>query len=107
MEKIKETLITLLPLLLILVVSWLFSLMGSKLKGKQDSEEQPVQKNTEEQQPDLMQILTGTKEKAPEVPSAFHDIDGGAAFGKPQHRPVAKGGPVITPKPITPKWWGA
>jgi len=104
MDNLENILKSLLPLIIIIVVSWLFSSLGSRLKkqgGTGQDEDRPAEK--------IFDFLTQTKEEAVQP-------ENDTTEGRPADavRPIAKswpgypaGGPQVTPKPIKPKWWGA
>ncbi len=95
---------SLIPLILIILFSWLFGALGSKLKkppeeggiaSKRESEDQPMDIFGEMIQQVSQRYAGGNESQAP--PSGAPTIK------------IRKDltGPTVTPKPITPKWWGA
>ncbi len=110
MEKITEVLWSLIPLVLIIVFSWLFSLMGSKVK-KQTQGKEPMPEEgagspildmflkvgQEEEEP-----RTGARLPVKEIPGSPMPLEPGAWNAQNVSSPTQ-----ISSKPITPKWWGA
>jgi hypothetical protein len=108
-EKIGNILYSLIPLILIIVFSWLFSRLGSKMR-KQGQEDEPVgEKNREFQ---LMDLFAQDKEGLGPTAAQYPGMEPlPPEYMQPDPRarmPRADGGgPQVTPKPIEPKWWGA
>ncbi len=109
MAKTKETFDWIMPLVLILfiVVSWLFGLVSSKLKKRAQGVAQSPDKSKED---NLMDMVLGNSQEKPPEQLPTEQGPYGPARGMPgpvgMRKPPA-GGPVVTPKPIEPKWWGA
>ncbi len=104
MDNLENTLYSLLPLVLIIVFSWLFGLLGSRLKQKAE----PAGNSTErrEQAGDLFNIFgdrsgeqpgTTRMENLPPLPSD-------TTAWVPQRKLTP---PPVTADPIKPKMWGA
>jgi hypothetical protein len=105
-DKIESILRSLAPLILIVVVSWLFSLFSSKLKKPTDQTGEEAKPETGKQ---LMDIFFQQEEVKPGGrPGELRDP---APVPPPESgwrtRPPEPGGPSVTPKPIKPRWWGA
>jgi hypothetical protein len=104
MEKIDNLLYSLIPLIVIILLSWLFSYLGSRRRKETEGEETSgtragdqffdfFDRSEEEETP------TGATVGRPEVREEF---GGGVWSDHPALR-----GPEVTAKPIKPKWWGA
>jgi ABC-type nickel/cobalt efflux system permease component RcnA len=101
---------SLIPLLIIIAISWLFSYLGSKAnKARQEAESVSGSDNRDR----LLDLLSfEEEEKEEEMVGAGHahaeDIrtDEGSQFTdwEAVHR---RGAPVVSHDPIKPKWWGA
>lgn len=103
MENITNILYSLLPLILIILFSWLFGLLGSKAK-KQQAEAKVAE---ERQNTDLLDLILSQKEEEvrsePGVPGAEKARLDEIVWEK-RRQP---GGPIVSPDPIKPRWWGA
>jgi len=106
MENLENIFYSILPLIVIIVISWLFSSMGSRLKKQTPSvggEPEPTPSRrlidliTEGVEPEV----PPGQERGAEIPGQARPAD---AVGWPRR---TGGGPTVSPKPITPKWWGA
>jgi hypothetical protein len=109
MAKTKEGFDWIMPLVLILfiVVSWLFGLVSSKLKKRTQGVAQSPDKSKED---NLMDMILGKGQETPPEQPPTEQGPYGPASGMPRParmRQPPPGGPVVTPKPIEPKWWGA
>ncbi|MEW6347915.1 MAG: hypothetical protein AB1646_02540 [Thermodesulfobacteriota bacterium] len=104
---------SILPIVLIVVVSWLFSFLGSKYKKKDQDARPDAARAQAKPDEDLLEkkILEffGVAEEVEKARQAeqtpgqpMSDIPP-TRFGAPR----TPQGPVTTPKPIEPKWWGA
>jgi hypothetical protein len=108
MEKIENILYSVIPLVLIILFSWLFSYLGSRMRKEQ---EEPGAVTAKDRDYQLIDLMTDQKEapRAAEAQSALADWP--VAFpGTGQKSPMAQptpGAPKINPRPIEPKWWGA
>jgi hypothetical protein len=109
MEKATEILKSLIPLVLIILFSWLFSLMSSKARKQAQEKAPEAKQGTGSPILDmLLNVGEGEEEPRPGVP--LRNEASGSRMplqpqaGGPQGIP---GQPQITSKPITPKWWGA
>lgn len=108
MADTKSTLYSLLPLILIILFSWLFGKLGSKMKKPTEETDAPAKEGAEDQPLDIISLMRGAAGQAPAS-------KGGAAVGNrigtgdagARLTDMGSGGPRVTPKPITPKWWGA
>lgn len=106
MENITNILYSLLPLIVIILLSWLFSQMGAKAKKRTENAQKESPSTAGDQ---IMDILLGKGEAdrfptraQDRIPSRDSSI---TADAWDVQKPVS--GPEPTPKPITPKWWGA
>jgi hypothetical protein len=111
MEKITEVLWSLIPLVLIIVFSWLFSLMGSKVKKQQPQGKEPMPGEGAGSPFLDMLLKVGQEEEEPrtdarlpvkEIPSSPMSLEPGAWNAQNVSSPTQ-----ISSEPITPKWWGA
>jgi len=119
-ENLKDILYSLLPLILIIFISWFFSFLGPKLKKQL---EEGAKTGTGESRNDLMEILLGqsaakgagppaeTPQPRSEMPGPGLSMPGPTApLPGPTAAPMPMPrytGPIVTPDPIKPKWWGA
>ncbi|MBI4961966.1 MAG: hypothetical protein HY913_01685 [Desulfomonile tiedjei] len=108
MDKIENILYSIIPLVLIIVFSWLFSLLGSKMR-KQGQEAEPA--GEKERGFQLFDMFPQGKEgespnaaSSPGMPRQPEMMQPDLRTGMPQ---TVTGAPPATPKPIEPKWWGA
>jgi hypothetical protein len=109
MDDIKSVLYSLIPLILIIVFSWLFGLLGSKMKKPTEDTDVPLQKGPEDQPFDILSAIREAAGQGPEPQGGLKMSD---RTGAPIERGswgtvTGSGSPTVTPKPITPKWWGA
>ncbi len=106
MENITNVLYSLLPLIVIIFLSWLFSQMGAKAKKRTETTEKGSPSLAGDQ---IMDILLGkgstNKEPAPQPTESPGGSPSMTVESWDVQRPVSTSAP--TPKPITPKWWGA
>ncbi len=109
MGDIKNVLYSLIPLILIIIFSWLFGLLGSKMKKPTEETEVSLKRGPEDQPLDILSAIKEAAGQAPAPQGALKISDRTAtpierrAWGTER----GPGGPTVTPKPITPKWWGA
>lgn len=105
---IEDVLWTLLPLVLLVVISWALSFLGSRVANK-TQEGMPVQDDgRDEQSTELLfdeeerELLGPSKPEPAERPQR-------PAYDEPSdfETPGVPGAPRVTPDPIRPKWWGA
>ncbi|MGC8907703.1 MAG: hypothetical protein ACP5M0_09705 [Desulfomonilaceae bacterium] len=105
-ENITNVLYSLLPLIIIIFLSWLFSQMGAKAKRRTETAEKEAPSLPGDQ---IMDILLGkgpsTKDQAPHPTESPAGSSSMTVESWDVQRPVSRSEP--TPKPITPKWWGA
>lgn len=108
--NIKNVLFSLIPLILIVLFSWLFSSMGSRAKREGQESSFPSEKSPLE----TMTLLFGDEEEAEERYLQAHEddaIDAGEEFGHVDstnwrsHDDLRA--PTVSPDPIKPRWWGA
>jgi hypothetical protein len=109
MDDIKNALYSLIPLILIILFSWLFGLLGSKMKKPTEEADVPLQKGPEDRPFDILSAIREAAGQGPEPQGGLKMSD---RTGSPIERGAwgtvtGSGGPTVTPKPITPKWWGA
>jgi hypothetical protein len=105
-EKMENILYSLLPLILIIFVSWFFSFLGSRVKKHT---EQATQNQGTEPEREAAHLFFD-KEEAMESPKPAQHIPGlsvpisgdRSTLMQPQ-----SASPQVSPKPIKPKWWGA
>ncbi len=97
MKDMESILYSLIPLVLIILFSWLFSFLGSKMKKPSENGEQVPGRVLGDRFFDLM------KEDAEEVPQQRQPQTTQPGITIPQ----GSGAPLVSAKPITPKWWGA
>ncbi len=119
-ENLKDIVYSLLPLVLIIIISWFFSFLGPKMKKQL---EEKAQAGGEEPRNELMEIFFGQgppKEagQPAEKPGPRSQLPG-PDFSMARSAVPAPGdaaapmpiprytGPTVTPDPIKPKWWGA
>jgi hypothetical protein len=114
MDDIKNVLYSLIPLILIILFSWLFGLLGSKMKKPTDEEDVSLKRGSEDQPFDILSAIREAAGQRPEPqgPEPQGALKISDRTATPIERGVwgtgrGSGGPVVTPKPITPKWWGA
>ncbi len=109
MDESKNVIWSLVPLILIILFSWLFGVLGNKMKKPQQKADDSV-KTAPDEQP--LDIFTALRQAAGQVSTTEGDVNVNervpTVAGNQVWRPD-KGltGPRVTPKPITPKWWGA
>ena len=108
MEKIENILYSIVPLVLIILFSWLFSFLGSKMRKPQ---EEPGATSGDDRDPQLVDLMIGQKPTPPGTEPRSEYPDWSAAFpGPTRQSPITKlrsGAPKVTSRPIEPKWWGA
>lgn len=110
MEKAIEVLWSLIPLILIILFSWLFSLMGSKLKNQPQGKAPAPKEGTGSPILDMLLNIDEKKEEAqPRPPAPGKEIGGGPVRFEPGawNQPSISGPTQVSSEPITPKWWGA
>jgi len=106
MDNLENILYSLLPLILIIVFSWLFGSLGSRLKKQAEPADNSASRR--EQGPDLFDIFSprsgeqqdasqGRMDNLPPLPSD-------ATPWAPRRRLAP---PPVTADPIKPKMWGA
>lgn len=107
---IEKLVWSLIPLLVIIAISWLFSYLGSKAnKARQEAESVSGSDNRDS----LLDLLSfEEEEKEDEMAGARRahtedirtDERGQVPDWEAVHR---RGAPVVSQDPIKPKWWGA
>lgn len=108
MKDTDNILYSIIPLILIILFSWLFSLLGSKMRKQGKETETTGEKNRGFQ---LMDLLLEDKTGSGPASTQLPGMDRPAELSHPD-LPVkmpktAPGSPPVTAKPIEPKWWGA
>lgn len=105
---IENILYSLIPLILIIVFSWLFSFLGSRMKKQA---EQGASSSAGRQESSVMDLLTGGKSEDYLFGSEHTAAD---QVGQAQRLDSAdwktyrdQQAPKVSSKPIKPKWWGA
>ncbi len=109
---VRDILFSLIPLILIVIFSWIFSLLGSRMKQKAEEAKESGEGWTEEE---FLQLFTRDDEDEErkerydqsEYPSYQMSDQEAYDYGMQEweRRTVEAGGPVVTPDPIKPKWW--
>jgi hypothetical protein len=104
MENMEDSLYRVLPLVLMILFAWIFSYLSKRTKKQGPAASTQPEREPQDEFMDLLSDTAGGERRA-ETPQAW--TPGGpadTATWKPQRYP---GGPVVTPAPIKPKWWGA
>jgi hypothetical protein len=104
-----DILYSLIPLVLIILFSWLLSVLGSKKRQAPEEGQARPQGRPLDQ---LFDFMSTEEEERPAGVSGGQPTavrPGGYEWGGlPEARPYQDlAGPRITPDPIKPKWWGA
>jgi hypothetical protein len=105
---VEKVLYSLIPLVLIIVFSWLFSFLGSRMKRQNDqtglSSEEPADDR-------LIDLIAGRADDdlhmvpgAENVEGPREPVQADYSDWRTYRDPQA---PRVTPDPIRPKWWGA
>lgn len=106
MDNLEKILYNLLPLVLIIVFSWLFGLLGSRMKKRAASAGDSTTRREEGQ--DLLDIFAARSGEQPGTPQSGMEnlppLPADATTWAPQ-RGLAP--PPVTADPIKPKMWGA
>lgn len=103
----ENILYSLIPLILIIVFSWLFSFLGSKMK----KQAQQGPESAGRQDSSLADILSGGKGEdylfgsGEAIPDETGQAQRGAQTDWRTYRD--RQAPKVSSKPINPKWWGA
>jgi hypothetical protein len=106
MDNLENILYSLLPLVLIIVFSWLFGLLGSRMKKQAASSGKPAEQREEAQNLfDLFAARSGGQPGALEPGMESSPPLPADAAPWAQRRGVNP--PLVTPDPIKPKMWGA
>jgi len=105
---------SLIPLLIIIAISWFFSFLGSKAnKARQEAESVPGYGSGTENRDRLLDLISLEEDDEEEglvrsqhayTEDARTDESGPFPDWEAIH---GRGSPVVTPDPIKPKWWGA
>lgn len=107
MDNLENIIYSLLPLILILVLSWLFSSLGSRTRKQVQEKEGLSGPLSGEQILDVLSSKRGeTTSKPGDVNMGFPEeirLQEAEPWMKQQHSAPTE----VTPKPIKPKWWGA
>jgi hypothetical protein len=109
MDESKNVIWSLVPLILIILFSWLFGFLGKKMKKPQEDGDVSLTRAPEDQPLD---IFSAMREAAGQLSASEGPAGANDRLPTPtgsQTWSTGKGftGPRVTPKPITPKWWGA
>jgi hypothetical protein len=104
MENMDNLLYSLIPLVLVIVLSWLFSFLGSRRKRQAEGTESVATTRSGDQFFDLFPVREDELHEEPEIPRP-DDVRTIRDAAWPPNIPTR--GPEPAPKPITPKWWGA
>ena len=106
MDNLENILYKLLPLVLIIVFSWLFGLLGSRMKKKSASAGDSTTQREEEE--DLFDIFAARSAEQPEdSQSGTENLPPLPAGAAPWTRRRGFNPPPVTADPIKPKMWGA
>ena len=104
--KSDDLLYSLLPLILIIGVSWFFSFISSRIrKGPQQEADERISQIERDPMKVLFEIDSDAESPKPLQRSPAQAVpgkDSGITLWKPPEP-----GMQVTPKPIEPKWWGA
>jgi hypothetical protein len=104
----EKVLYSLIPLVLIIVFSWLFSFLGSRMKRQNDQTDLSSEEHADDRlidliagraDDDLLMVPGGESAERPGEPVQIDSSDW-PTYQDPQ-------APRVTPDPIRPKWWGA
>jgi hypothetical protein len=109
MDDTKNVIWSLVPLILIILFSWLFGVLGNKMKKPKQEGDVATTKGAEDQPLDIFSAL---KQAAGQLSAPEGGVEGNDRVPTPTGSQVWRPetgftGPRVTPKPITPKWWGA
>ena len=107
MENMEDSLYKILPLVLMILFAWVFSYLSKRTKKQTPAASTQPEREPQDEFLELLSDTVGGERRgeAPAEKGAWTPTGpGGAATWRPQARP---GGPVVTPAPIKPKWWGA
>jgi hypothetical protein len=99
---------SLIPLILIIVFSWLFSALGSRMKKRAEQEQADTETDIGEEIFNL--FSAGSEEEPHDSPDYMHSVEQeaiGPEAGTDWDSVDRYGSPVVTPDPIKPRWWGA
>lgn len=102
----ENILFRIVPLILIIAVSWFFSFLSAKAKKRTQQTPQEQQTQPEKGSMDLFFGMEDDAESPKLAPGPPEQTVPGADPGTTLWKPQAPEGHV-TPKPIEPKWWGA
>ncbi|MCX5860548.1 MAG: hypothetical protein NTW27_00260 [Deltaproteobacteria bacterium] len=107
MDNLENVIYSLIPLVLILLLSWLFSSMGSKAKKQLGERERTPAPLPGEQLLDLISGAKSGKESSPMevITKPTNGFAQQTTDGWGRRR--SSGASEVTPEPIKPKWWGA
>jgi hypothetical protein len=106
MEKADNILYSIIPLILIIVLSWLFSFLGSKKRKETEGAENSSGMRVADQFFDFVAKGEERQEVPREGPPEWAEVRDRSP-DTPWIRQPAMRGPQISAKPIEPKWWGA
>jgi len=99
---------SLIPLILIIVFSWLFSALGSRMKKRTEQAQSDTETDVGEEILNLFSV--GSEEEPHDSPDYTRSVkqeEIGPETGTDWDSVNRYGAPVVTPDPIKPRWWGA
>ncbi len=106
--ELEELLYSLIPLVLIIVFSWLFSFLGSRARARMESEDGSRLGDRDDE---LMRIFRNEpdEERSAEADDEIVlDDEEGPGWDTVKPKDLwEEGAPLVTPDPIKPRWWGA
>jgi hypothetical protein len=106
MDNLQNILYSLLPLVLIIVFSWLFGLLGSRMKKRAASAGNSTTQREEGE--DLFDLFAARSSEQPDTTqSAMENLPPLPADAAPWARRRGLNPPPVTADPIKPKMWGA
>lgn len=103
---LRDRLGEILPFLMIFVLWIVFSLLGSRMRNRDTSDQQPAEASQSLQEKFLEMIAPGAAGDDSQQQRKTSDFERLQARSSGSITTV-KGAPPVTAKPITPKWWGA
>ncbi len=107
MDKMENILYSLIPLIIIILISWAFSFLGSKRRQSSDNAEVETQRTPRDQFLDFLSEEHAEDEEMIARQEASSTRTGPHVDLEVWAPDVPAGGPEVTPDPIKPKWWGA
>lgn len=105
---VEKILYSLIPLILIIVFSWLFSFLGSRMKRQTDQTDLATDENADDR---LIDLIAGREDDdlltvpgGEDAESLGEPLEADSSEWQTYQDPQA---PRVTSDPIRPKWWGA